>query len=48
MALPDGVLNLQQVVRDLEKRIADLEQRLTAPTNEPAETPSAPEPAKAD
>lgn len=25
MALPDGVLNLQQIVRDLEKRITALE-----------------------
>jgi len=27
MALPEGSLNLQQVVRDLEKRVSELEKR---------------------
>lgn len=52
MTLPDGMLNLQQVVRDLEKRIEALETKHLVVTEEAggqqAETGSAPEPAKAD
>ena len=56
MAMPIGNLNLQQVIRDLEKRVSELEARLNAqvsestpeePANGQAEAGSAPEPAAA-
>lgn len=46
--LPEGTLNLQQIVRDLEKRVSALEEKFEEPINEPEESPSTPEPAKAD
>ena len=46
--LPEGNLNLQQIVRELEKRVVILEEKLTEPVNGPEESPSTPEPPKAD
>lgn len=52
MTLPHGALNLQQVVRDLEKRITELEDKLKPDVEKfdgrTAQEASTPEPPTAD
>ena len=50
MTLPKGILNLQQVVRDLEERLSAIEEKLIQPEvpDGPAEETSKEEPPAVD